>query len=359
MATFSIALDPNQADTAARFRGALSGLTFPTGGASSRSGFFSNDGWSIASMTFTLQAYRGMVFNNANGSAQGGYFIVSDSASTVIHDAGGAQDRHDLVQVRVYDTIYDSSGQQLVQLEIKKGAEGGSLPAADTLAIPIADVLVPAGRTSGNGGLTAANVTDKRPARLATAGGLQPVVSAADRDSLSTNSFYYGQAVYRLDTNKIEALDTTGTWQIINPDPVPPVVVQLATRTGSTVSLPGGTWTRIDMDSGDWTGPYVCTIDGWYQIYAVMAISWNAQGHIGVKLDYDSTGNNELNGSETQTPAIQEGGGPSTSVTLTTVHLEAGDEVYLFGVQSDSVAHSTANTEGAYPRMSVLRYPGA
>ncbi|MBB5128438.1 hypothetical protein FHS32_005213 [Streptomyces albaduncus] len=115
--------------------------------------------------------------------AQGAYPVAVDAPETLTFGDGSAQfDRIDTVVLRVYDGLFDVSGQTLAAVEVVPGAAAES-PVAPTLepaCLPLWDVRVPAGASAGVGGIDwGAALTDRRHYTVAV-GGIVPRGSLAD-----------------------------------------------------------------------------------------------------------------------------------------------------------------------------------
>ncbi|WP_217549131.1 hypothetical protein [Streptomyces sp. GbtcB6] len=114
----------------------------------------------------------------AAGATQGAYPVtLPEPASLTFADGDAANPRIDLVVVRIYDSLYDNSGQTKPALEIVQGTPAATpvAPATPAIALPIYQVRVPAGASAGKGGLDWAGVlTDLRTPTVAV-GGILPV----------------------------------------------------------------------------------------------------------------------------------------------------------------------------------------
>ncbi|MFF0293144.1 hypothetical protein ACFYST_08135 [Kitasatospora sp. NPDC004614] len=113
-------------------------------------------------------------------TAQGAYAVVVTAPEVLTFGPGHAQyDRFDLVVLRVYDTLYDSTGKSLAVVEIVPGQPiaAPQPPAAPACSLPLWQVKVPAGISAGTGGITwASAITDLRVFTVA-AGGVRPDAS--------------------------------------------------------------------------------------------------------------------------------------------------------------------------------------
>lgn len=147
-------------------------------------------------------------------AAQGAYPIAVTSPETLTFRPGAAQfARIDTVVLRIYDGLYDQSGQTVAAVEIVEG-EATATPTAPTLppaCLPLWDVTVPAGASAGVGGIDwASALTDRRQYTVA-AGGIIPAAPATAYDGA-----YDGQ--YRDTGTGLERWSQqAGQWQAYPP----------------------------------------------------------------------------------------------------------------------------------------------
>ncbi|MFJ2017251.1 hypothetical protein [Streptomyces nodosus] len=146
-------------------------------------------------------------------TAQGAYPVAVDAPETVRFDDGNDQHpRVDTVVVRVYDGLYDASGDTLARVEIETGAPHPS-PVAPVLSgacVPLWDVRVPAGASAGVGGIAWSSALTDRRAYTVAVGGIRPGGSA------STPGAYDGQ--YRDNGTALERWNAAGAvWETYRP----------------------------------------------------------------------------------------------------------------------------------------------
>ncbi|MGW2633813.1 hypothetical protein ACWC2K_31400 [Streptomyces chattanoogensis] len=105
---------------------------------------------------------------------QGAYPVAITAPESVTFAPGDAQfPRIDLVALRVYDDPYDSSGEEKAALEVVQGdpAAAPTAPPFTGAALPLWEVTVPAGASSGTGGINwATGVADRRDYAVAVGG---------------------------------------------------------------------------------------------------------------------------------------------------------------------------------------------
>lgn len=182
-----------------------------------RTGLRPDGGGAVAvvggSMDVQVSPFLGWV-SGGTSQAQGGYPFVLDSTKTLTLDAGDpSQARTDTIAAVVRDDAFDSSGTTAASVEVVKGTPGAGAPALPASALPLRDVIVPAGASAGSGGLSSSDLGADRRTWLAAAGGILTVSGATERDALPAVA---GQAVYRDDTARVEVHDGT-SWQTYAP----------------------------------------------------------------------------------------------------------------------------------------------
>lgn len=216
MADYALRLE-NGADTAPRMR---MGDAVPLGHADpldTRTGLRPDNGGAVAivagSMDVQVSPFLGWL-SGGTSVAQGGYPFVLDATKTLTLDAGDAsQARTDTIAAVVRDDAFDTSGATEAVVEVVKGTPGAGAPALPATALPLRDVIVPAGASAGTGGLSGSDLGADRREWLAAAGGILRVSGATARDALPAVA---GAAVYREDTDRVEVHDGTG-WQTYAP----------------------------------------------------------------------------------------------------------------------------------------------
>ncbi|ARF55113.1 hypothetical protein [Streptomyces gilvosporeus] len=126
---------------------------------------------SAGEMEATVGVGRAVIQGTA---PQGAYPVAVTAPEPVTFAAGDAQfPRIDVVALRVYDDPYDSSGEEKAVLEVVQGDPAAS-PTAPTIsgpAVVLWEVTVPAGASSGTGGINwATGVADRRDYTVAVGG---------------------------------------------------------------------------------------------------------------------------------------------------------------------------------------------
>lgn len=216
----------NSTDTAARVRmGDLLGLT-PSGNLSARGGIrrgltAADVAVTAGTMNVTVQPFLAFVDGGVS-DAQGGYPFVSDSVVTLTLANGHASlSRTDVVAAVVQDSAFDTSGALSATVEVIQGTPGGGVPAMPTNALPLRNIVVPAGASVGTGGLTSGALSTDRRTYVSGLGGVVTVASQAERDALPAIP---GTVVYRTDTDRLQVRRaaawqdvTAGSWSSFTP----------------------------------------------------------------------------------------------------------------------------------------------
>ncbi|MEU8721518.1 hypothetical protein [Streptomyces antimycoticus] len=166
--------------------------------------------------------------------AQGAYPVVNDAPVTVTFADGDAQfARIDTVAIRVYDTLFDTSGQNLARIEIIPGTPDAS-PTAPTLppgCLRLWDVTVPPGASAGVGGINWSSALGDRRRYTTAPGGIIP-----KGWGLAFDGAYDGQ--YRDNGGALERWDAAAdAWTTYRPPAEAPV-----TATGTTVATAAPGW---------------------------------------------------------------------------------------------------------------------
>ncbi|MDT3395598.1 hypothetical protein RKE29_02850 [Streptomyces sp. B1866] len=205
------------------------GTMAPEGELTSRAGVIAGGAPLAATGTGPMQVQLGTGRAVVQGTtAQGAYPVVVTAPETLTVPDGDAQyPRLDSLVLRVYDGLFDASGQTAAAVELLTGAPAPSpveppLPAA---TLRLWTVTVPAGASAGTGGIPWSSALADRRRYTTAHGGIIPR-AAGD----STPGAYDGQ--YRDRGGVLERWNATaGQWQTYRP----PLAVESAT-TGFTVA---------------------------------------------------------------------------------------------------------------------------
>ncbi|MDX2559969.1 hypothetical protein PV371_09935 [Streptomyces sp. TX20-6-3] len=133
--------------------------------------------WTYGSsaMTATVSEGRGVIQGEIS---QGVYPVTLPTSETITFAPGDAQyGRIDLLVVKVYDNLYDSSNRNEAKIEIIQGVPGQTpqAPAVPPRSLPLYEVTVPAGVSAGNGGIPWASALKDLRTPVVSLGGILPV----------------------------------------------------------------------------------------------------------------------------------------------------------------------------------------
>ncbi|MFF3498587.1 hypothetical protein [Streptomyces sp. NPDC003247] len=127
--------------------------------------------------TMNATVHEGRAVIQADGN-QGAYPVTLAEPLALTFADGQAQDRYDMVVLRIYDDLYDDLGETKAAVEIIQGAPAAEpvVPALPDIVLPIYQVRVRAGISAGAGGINWNNdAVDLRTPTVAV-GGILPVV---------------------------------------------------------------------------------------------------------------------------------------------------------------------------------------
>lgn len=160
-----------------------------------------NDGGGVVSVingTMQVQVTPFSAWVDAGSVGQVGFPFVLDATQTLTLDDGHASlDRVDTIAV-----VADAATPTAATLQVVTGTPGAGAPTLPTHAVPLRDVNVPAGLSTGSGGLASGNLSTDRRGYLANA--IIRVSGVTERDALTPQK---GWAVFRADTSKVEVYD--------------------------------------------------------------------------------------------------------------------------------------------------------
>lgn len=220
----------NGTDTRERLRRADAASLFPTGPGMARGGFRNDGGAAVTvnagTMTVAVTPFTAWVDGGVS-DLQAGYWVMSDANETLTVAAGHASlARTDVVIAEVRDTAHDASGATDARLRILQGTPGAGVPALPTNALPLRNIVVPAGVSAGTGGLAGGALSTDRRTFTSGLGGVLTVASLAERNALPSIP---GTAVYRTDADRLEVRGTGG-WRSVDQTQAGAASVSLAAQ---------------------------------------------------------------------------------------------------------------------------------
>ncbi|MBK3576818.1 hypothetical protein JHN63_24025 [Streptomyces sp. MBT65] len=122
--------------------------------------------------------------------SRGAYPLALTEYENVTFADGDAQyGRIDLLVLRIYDDVYDGSGRTEAVIEIVKGTPSATpvVPAPPDVSLPLFEVTVPAGTSSGTGGIPWTTALTGRRTATVGVGGILPIITD------TANGSYPGQ----------------------------------------------------------------------------------------------------------------------------------------------------------------------
>lgn len=262
------------------------------------SGFWMNG--TTGTMAATVYEGRAVI---QGSTAQGAYPVaLTEPATLTFADGDATNNRIDLVVLRIYDSQYDQ-GSTLTQasLEIVKGTPAATpvAPAASGAALPIYQVTVRAGVSTGKGGINwSTDVTDVRSSVVA-AGGILPVYGETG------NGAYPGQyrdssvGLQRWTGSAWVTYQAAPTWTDYTPvwrtETGTAPSVGFGTLAGSYLKMGTLVHVRIYLKMGLWTNLWAQDADGnWTFSLPVAPVSspaWKLDSRVLSAEAYDASAN--------------------------------------------------------------------
>ncbi|MFF8836029.1 hypothetical protein [Streptomyces sp. NPDC015130] len=128
-----------------------------------------------AAMSATVSEGRAVIQGEIS---QGAYPVTMPTSTVVTLAPGNAQyNRIDLIVLRIYDGLYDSSTTNSAKVEVIQGAaeQNPKVPLVPARCLPLYEVLVPAGASAGNGGIPWNTALKDLRTPVVSLGGILPV----------------------------------------------------------------------------------------------------------------------------------------------------------------------------------------
>lgn len=188
-------------------RSLIAQLTHPAGAISNRAGLFPSNPdpavlTNVSAMVVGVGPMRAVV------QVSGPDCVVnSDTQINVTFDPGEAGvTRTDRIILRVYNDASDGSGRNEAVVEYLKGQTSGAATAVPSGALLLWEIPVPAGASSGGGGINFTSIAVDKRVYTTAAGGIIPVASTPDLVSTFNNP-YDGMPSYVKSTDIIYVYD--------------------------------------------------------------------------------------------------------------------------------------------------------
>lgn len=251
----------NGQDTAARVRAGDALSLHPSATLSTvraRGGILPGKGYAVVSVVLGQMQVQVTPFTcwvDASPAGQVGYPFVNDATKTLTIDPGDAtQVRVDTVAVVVKENAFDGSGATSAVLTVVKGTPGAGAPAMPTSAcIPLRDINVPAGASTGTGGLSSGDLSTDRRVWTTSAGGMLLVTSTTRPANPQTSA-----QIYEADT--LRSYEYAGSaWRPANPAAMPyfkgTINAATALATGANIAFTADEDTHGGWSANEYTTP--------------------------------------------------------------------------------------------------------
>lgn len=205
----------NNNTTQADHRSLITALTQPSASNLQRAGFFpsSNVGGltNVSAMVVGVAGFRAIV-SNSGGS--GSYLVQSDAQINLTFDPGEAGvTRTDRIIVRVYNNSQDSLGLDEARVEYLKGQSSGTASALPAGSLLLWEIPVPAGASSGTGGINFTGIAVDKRVYTTAVGGVIPLDSSGNLTDGTIANPYEGMMAYVKPTDILYICDGSGVWR--------------------------------------------------------------------------------------------------------------------------------------------------
>jgi hypothetical protein len=177
-------------------RSLITALTQPANSLIHRGGLFPTSSpaglTNVSSMTVAVGNFKGIIPNTVGA---GYYLVQNDSPINLTFDPGEAGvTRTDRIIVRVYNDSQDGSGLNEPKVEYLKGQSSGSASNMPDNSLLLWEIPVPAGASSGGGGINFTSIAVDRRVYTTASGGIIPVSTNTELDAIANP--YEGMAAY-------------------------------------------------------------------------------------------------------------------------------------------------------------------
>lgn len=195
----------NTNTTQADHRSLIAALTQPAGSVTHRPGLFPTFApaniSNVSSMTAGIGPFKAMINNQGGG---GTFLVQSDAPANVDFDPGEAGvTRTDRIIIRVYNHSQDGSGRDEAVVEYLKGQSSGSATALPDNSLLLYEIPVPAGASSGGGGINFTSLRVDRRVWTTAAGGVIPLDFATQVNDGTIVNPFDGMVAYARNTGHI------------------------------------------------------------------------------------------------------------------------------------------------------------
>lgn len=193
----------NNVTTQDDHRALIASLATSAGAISNRDGLFPSSPSpatlsNVSAMVVGVGAFRAIVAISGPDA-----LVNSDSTINLTFDPGEAGvTRTDRIILRIYNNASDGSGRNEAAVEYLKGQSSGSATALPANSLLLWEIPVPAGASSGNGGINFTGIAVDKRVYTAAAGGVVIVTNLSE-----VVNPYKGMVVYNQGTNFLYIYD--------------------------------------------------------------------------------------------------------------------------------------------------------
>jgi hypothetical protein len=191
-------------------RSLITALTTTQGAVAHRPGLFPSSPagaalTNVSAMVAGVGEFKAII---ANPTGPGQFLVQSDAVINVTFAAGeAAVVRNDRIIARVYNSAQDGSGVDDATVEYLKGQSSGAGTAVPNGAILLWEFPVPAGASSGSGGINFTSIGVDKRVWTSASGGIIPALNSAEVVAIS--GAYNGEAAYAKDISALYIHDGT------------------------------------------------------------------------------------------------------------------------------------------------------
>lgn len=194
-------------------RSLITSLTQSSTSVAHRPGFFPTNLvaglTNVSAMTVGVGNFKAIV---ANPGGAGQYLVQSDAVENIVFADGEASvSRTDRIIVRVYNHAQDGSGKDEAAVEYLKGQVTGAPTPVPAGSLLIWEIPVPAGSSSGTGGINFSSIAIDKRVYTTASGGIIPVANTTELNAISNP--WEGMAAYTKDSDLLYIHDGS-VWRV-------------------------------------------------------------------------------------------------------------------------------------------------
>lgn len=270
-------------------RSLITALTATSGAVEHKVGLFPSNPLpaaisNVSAMTAGVGPFKA-ILPNQNGFGQ--FLVQSDAVINVNFDPGEASvSRVDRIIVRVYNDDQDGSGQSDVFVEYLKGQASGSATAMPDGSLLLWEVSVPAGASSGSGGINFASTAADNRVYTTASGGMITFATTAEMNAFT--DAYEGMAAHVANQDTIYVFDGS-LWRVRG---------QVSVTSSSALSGIVNPWDGLLVTTRDTNIVYQYNGSSWVSVgYPDIASAWTTYTPTWIgSISNPSIGNGTLTG---------------------------------------------------------------